>query len=80
MRVELGENLGNRTLNIFREAGHDVQTTREEGLQGCPDPTFTNKSNYNTNYPCPGRMLRSVYGGSFLAGGLAVPREWAGRG
>ncbi len=37
MKFRLDENFGNRTQALFRAAGHDVQTVREEGLQGNPD-------------------------------------------
>jgi len=37
MRFKLNENFGSRTLGVFRELGHDVETVRDEGLQGCPD-------------------------------------------
>jgi predicted nuclease of predicted toxin-antitoxin system len=37
MRFKLDENLGSRTQQLFREAGHDVMTVRDQRLQGCPD-------------------------------------------
>ncbi len=37
MRFKLDENFGTRTQNLFRTAGHDVETVKEEGLQGCSD-------------------------------------------
>ena len=37
MKFKLDENLGNRTRNVFVDAGHDVQTVRDEQLQGRPD-------------------------------------------
>lgn len=37
MKFKLDENLGTRTQHIFRAAGHDVQTVRDEGLQGSSD-------------------------------------------
>ncbi|MEK7752134.1 MAG: DUF5615 family PIN-like protein [Acidobacteriota bacterium] len=37
MRFKLDENFGRRTLGLFRELGHDVETVHDEGLQGCPD-------------------------------------------
>ncbi len=37
MKFKLDENFGTRTQRIFRAAGHDVQTVREQGLQGCSD-------------------------------------------
>jgi predicted nuclease of predicted toxin-antitoxin system len=37
MRFKLDENFGSRTQHLFREAGHDIHTVRDEGLQGCAD-------------------------------------------
>jgi len=37
MKVKLDENLGTRTQKIFRDAGHDTHTVRDEMLQGCSD-------------------------------------------
>ena len=37
MRFKLDENFGTRTQHIFRGAGHDVQTVREEALRGASD-------------------------------------------
>ncbi len=37
MRFKLDENFGTRTQKVFRTAGHDVQTVREQGLEGCSD-------------------------------------------
>lgn len=41
MKFKLDENLGTRTLDIFRTQGHDAQTVVGEGLSGCADiPLF----------------------------------------
>jgi len=37
MRFKLDENLGTRTQGLFRVAGHEVQTVRDQQLQGCSD-------------------------------------------
>jgi predicted nuclease of predicted toxin-antitoxin system len=37
MRFKLDENFGIRTQHVFKGAGHDVQTVREESLQGASD-------------------------------------------
>ena len=37
MKFKLDENFGTRTQQLFRAAGHDVQTVRDEGLQGGSD-------------------------------------------
>ncbi|MBV6393355.1 MAG: hypothetical protein KPEEDBHJ_02595 [Anaerolineales bacterium] len=37
MKFKLDENFGLRTLNIFKEAGFDAHTVREEALAGAPD-------------------------------------------
>jgi len=37
MRFKLDENFGTRTQQLFRAAGHDVQTVRGQGLPGCSD-------------------------------------------
>lgn len=37
MKIKLDENSGTRTQNIFRLAGHDIQTVHDEGLQGFRD-------------------------------------------
>lgn len=37
MKFKLDENFGIRTQQVFRAEGHDVQTVRDEGLQGCAD-------------------------------------------
>ena len=37
MKVKLDENFGTRTQKIFRDAGHDIHTVRDEQLQGCSD-------------------------------------------
>ena len=38
MRFKLDENLGRLAQELFQEAGHEVHTVHEEGLQGTPDP------------------------------------------
>ena len=37
MKFKLDENIGMRTQDLFRAAGHAVLTVREEALQGCSD-------------------------------------------
>ena len=37
MKFKLDENFGTRTQQLFRAAGHDVQTVRDEDLQGSSD-------------------------------------------
>ncbi len=37
MKFKLDENFGERTQQIFQDAGHDVQTVRQEALQGTSD-------------------------------------------
>ncbi|MBC8231824.1 DUF5615 family PIN-like protein [bacterium] len=37
MKFKLDENFGTRTQQLFRAAGHDVQTVYDEGLQGSSD-------------------------------------------
>jgi len=37
MRFKLDANLGTRTQELIRAAGHEVQTVRSEELQGCSD-------------------------------------------
>ncbi|HCL81137.1 MAG: hypothetical protein A2077_07180 [Nitrospirae bacterium GWC2_46_6] len=37
MKFKLDENFGTRTQHLFRAAGHDVQTVRDERLEGSPD-------------------------------------------
>ncbi|MEE8392501.1 MAG: DUF5615 family PIN-like protein [Anaerolineae bacterium] len=37
MNFKLDENFGTRTRHLFRSMGHNVQTVRDEGLQGCSD-------------------------------------------
>lgn len=37
MKFKLDENLGNRTLRVFIERGHDAHTVKQENLAGCPD-------------------------------------------
>ncbi|MGH9131253.1 MAG: DUF5615 family PIN-like protein [Acidimicrobiales bacterium] len=38
MKVKLDENLGRRTIDVFRTASHDVATVHDEGLAGASDP------------------------------------------
>jgi predicted nuclease of predicted toxin-antitoxin system len=37
MKFKLDENLGSRTQQLIRAAGHDVLTVRDQQLQGCTD-------------------------------------------
>ena len=37
MKFKLDENFGSRTQQLFRTSGHEVQTIRDQGLQGCSD-------------------------------------------
>jgi predicted nuclease of predicted toxin-antitoxin system len=37
MKFKLDENFGTRTQKIFRDAGHDIHTVRDEQLHGCSD-------------------------------------------
>ena len=37
MKVKLNESFGTRTRELFVARGHEVETVRDEGLQGCAD-------------------------------------------
>lgn len=37
MRFKLDENFGTRTQQLFRDAGHEVHTVRDQALEGCSD-------------------------------------------
>lgn len=37
MKFKLDENLGTRTQEIFRDAGHNARTVRDEMLSGTSD-------------------------------------------
>ena len=37
MRLKLDENLGRTAADLFRQARHEVETVRSEGLSGSPD-------------------------------------------
>lgn len=37
MKFKLDENFGTRTQQLFYDAGHDVQTVRDQRLQSCSD-------------------------------------------
>gem|GEM_PF-6814724 len=36
MKFKFDEKFGTRAYNIFQKTGHDVQTVRQESLQGLP--------------------------------------------
>ena len=38
MRFKLDENFGKTIQNLFKDAGHDCKTVRDENLSGSPDP------------------------------------------
>jgi predicted nuclease of predicted toxin-antitoxin system len=40
VRFKLDENFGTRTQQLFRAAGHDVETVRDESLQGLSDQSL----------------------------------------
>jgi predicted nuclease of predicted toxin-antitoxin system len=40
MKFKLDENFGKRTQQLFQTAGHDVQTVRDERLQGSPNQSI----------------------------------------
>ncbi|MEO0114623.1 MAG: DUF5615 family PIN-like protein [candidate division WOR-3 bacterium] len=42
MKFKLDENFGTRTQRLFQDAGHDIQTVRAQGLQGCLDQELYN--------------------------------------
>jgi predicted nuclease of predicted toxin-antitoxin system len=37
MKFKLDENLSHSVAELFRTAGHDVMTVRDQGLRGAPD-------------------------------------------
>jgi len=37
VRLKLDENIGHRGLEVLINAGHDVMTVRDQGLQGATD-------------------------------------------
>jgi predicted nuclease of predicted toxin-antitoxin system len=40
MKFKMDQNFGKRTQQVFRMAGHDMQTVRVEGLQGSSDQSI----------------------------------------
>lgn len=44
MKFKLDENFGVRTQRIFAEMGHDIETVRDEGLEGAADVDRPNRN------------------------------------
>lgn len=40
MKFKLDENFSTRTQKLFQDKGHDIQTVRGQGIQGCSDQTL----------------------------------------
>ncbi|MBI5050619.1 MAG: DUF5615 family PIN-like protein [Nitrospirae bacterium] len=40
MKFKLDENFGTRTQELFQSHGHNVQTVRSQGIQGCTDKSL----------------------------------------
>ena len=40
MKLKLDENIGRRGLELLKAAGHEVDTVRDQGLQGARDETL----------------------------------------
>lgn len=41
MKLKLDENLGHVASDLFRQAGHEMETVRSEGLSGSSDEEVT---------------------------------------
>lgn len=80
MSFKLDENLGTKTRQVFLDAGHDVQTVREEGFHGHADDAVYEVCRLERRCLVPldldfGNVLRFPSGPT---AGIVVPRPGRG--